>query len=139
MEYIEQSSIVATRVPEMSRMTFLPQHFDTHMMIFERELYAQLRPLSADYDGGYWHFYDLSNGGCYLAPTARERFHITVPGNGFGARLSADATGIMATLFALSHLSFRFPSYEIYSERFYQLRDFAGEHAERRLIFGAID
>jgi hypothetical protein len=33
----------------------------------------------------------------------------------------------------------RFPSVPIFSDRFYQLRDFAIEHGERRLIFAAID
>jgi hypothetical protein len=81
----------------------------------------------------------LSNGGCYLAPGGAEAFHLKVPGNGFDGMLSADATGFTVTLFALSHLAFRFPSVSIFSERFYQLRDFAIEHGERQLIFAAID
>ena len=139
MEQIEQAAIVATLVPEHQRLAFLPRHFDTHMMVFERQLYSQLRHLCADYDGGWWNFYDLSNRGCYLSPSAAETFRILVAGNDFEGTLSADATGVTVTLFTLSHLAFRFPSCEVFSERFHQLRDFACEHAERRLILAAID
>jgi Antirestriction protein len=69
--------------------------------------------------GGWWNFYDLSNGGCYLAPGGVETFHLKVMGNGFDGRLSANATGITVTLFALSHLAFRFPSVPTFSDRFY--------------------
>ncbi len=139
MEHIEQVAIAATRISDDDRLGFLPRHFGTHMMIVERALYAELRHLCAEYRGGWWNFYDLSNGGCYLAPGGAAEFHLKVPGNGFDGRLSADATGVTVTLFALSHLSFRFPSVPMFGEQFYRLRDFALEHGERQLIFAAID
>jgi len=105
----------------------------------ERQVYSWLSTLSQDYSNGLWHFYTLSNGGGYLAPATPERFRIIVQSNDFSGTLSADAAGITATLFALSSLSFKFPRIEILSTRFHQLWDFAGEHAERRLIFQAID
>jgi len=74
-----------------------------------------------------------------MAPSTPGQFRITVHTNDFDGTLSADAAGITATLFALSHLAFQFPRIEILSTRFHQLRDFAAEHAERRLIFQAID
>ena len=131
--------IIATTVPEAKRLAFLPRHFDRQMMAFEQSLFTHMSQLSADYLGGYWDFYDLSNGGCYLAPSAPTTYHIRVAGNSFDGNLSADAAGITATLFALNALSFRFPRLERFTERFYQLRDFACEHAERRLILAAID
>jgi len=139
MEQIEQAAIVATLVPEHQRLAFLPRHFDTHMMVFERQLYSQLRHLCADYDGGWWNFYDLSNGGCYLAPSGAELYRISVSGNGFEGSLSADAAGITATLFAMNTLTFRFPRLAQHAERYYQLRDFAYTHTEARLILAAID
>lgn len=139
MQQIEQLAIAATLVPEHQRMAFLPHHFGTYMMVFERQLYSQLRQLCADYDGGWWNFYNLSNGGCYLSPGGAETFPLVVPGNGFEGPLSADATGVTVTLFTLSHLAYRFPSCEVFGERFHQLRDFACEHDEWRLILAAID
>lgn len=139
METPVESNIVATLVPETKRLAFLPRHFGRQMMVFEQCLFTQMSQLSADYVGGYWEFYDLSNGGCYLAPSAPASYRISVAGNYFDGSMSADAAGITATLFTLNALTFRFPQREHYVERFYQLRDFACEHAERRLILAAID
>jgi len=131
-------AIVAREVSDNERMQMLPRHFGRDMLTVEYAIFAFMRKLSSRYTGGYWA-YDLSNGGCYLAPGGVETFHLKVPGNGFDGRLSADATGVTVTLFALNHLSLRFPSVPIFTERFYQLRDFAIEHGERQLIFAAID
>jgi hypothetical protein len=139
MEPSIDTSIVATCVPEAQRLSFLPRHFGRQMMILEEDLYTHMSELCADYSGGYWNFYDLSNGGCYLAPSGAELYRISVSGNGFEGSLSADAAGITATLFAMNTLTFRFPRLPQHAERYYQLRDFAYTHTEARLILAAID
>jgi hypothetical protein len=139
MENSTDSIIVATLVPEAQRLQFLPRHFGSYMMVFERALYTQLHELCADYNGGFWNFYDLSNGGCYLAPSQPRGYRIIVSGNGFEGNLDAESAGIVATLFTLSHLSMSFPRVERYAERFYQLRDFACEYPDANLILAAID
>ena len=138
MEHIEHLAI-ATLVPESARLQFLPRHFDFYGIVFERQLYAQMRDLCEDYTGGLWNFFELGNGGCYLAPSRQQGYRLIVNGNGFDGTVDAETAGIIATLFALSHLSFRFPSVEAFAERFHQLRDFASEHPKRRQIFAAID
>jgi len=139
MELNNISAVVATLVPEAQRLDFLPRHFGRQMMMVEQHLYARLSHLSRDYTGGYWNFYNLSNGGCYLAPTAPDRMRILVQGNDFEGTMSADAAGITANLFTLSELSFRFQRAEVLGTRFHQLRDFAADHLEAALIFRAID
>lgn len=139
MEHIEQARIVATRVPDAKRIEFLPRHFGRHMVLVEQTVYAHLSRFSIDYHGGYWNFYDLSNEGCYLAPSGAESYYISVSGNGFEGKLSADAAGITATLFAMNTLTFRFPQLRQHAERYYQLRDFACTRAEAQLILAAID
>jgi hypothetical protein len=52
--------------------------------------------------------------------------------------MSADAAGITACLFALSHLSFQTKNEKI-AEHYHLLRDFALEHAEASIILAAID
>jgi hypothetical protein len=139
MENSTDSNIVATLVPEAKRIQFLPRHFGTKMIVFEDALYTQLQELCADYTGGFWNFYNLSNGGCYLAPAQARGYRLIVSGNGFEGNLDAEATGIVVTLFTLSHLSMRFPRIGRYAERFYQLRDFACEYPDANLILAAID
>lgn len=131
-------TVIATRVAEAKRLAFLPRHFEAYLGIFERGLYAQMNQLCTEYRGGWWEMFDLSNGGCYLAPEGTE-YRMSVAGNGFDGKLTADAAGITVTLFTLCHLGFRFPSQEVFTIRFLQLREFAALHAERRQIFAAID
>jgi hypothetical protein len=130
--------ITATRVPEAGRFEFLPRYFGRYMLAVERRIYLRMEDLAPDYSGGYWHFWELANGGCYLAPQG-ERFRIVQPNNGFDGTVSADAAGVIVTLYALSELSFRYSRESLFGHLFYRLRDFAAEHAENGKIFAAID
>jgi hypothetical protein len=135
---IEQA-ITATRVPDTKRLEFLPRHFGRLMLKVENYIYNRFRVLCPAYSGGYWEFHDLSNGGCYLAPSG-ERYHIVQPGNHFDDTVSADAAGIIITLYAMSELAFEYGDrVEVFAERLHQLREFASTHAEAALILRAID
>ncbi len=139
MEYIKGSRIIVTLVPDAQRLEFLPRHFGRQMLTVERAVYAHLGNLCVDYSGGLWDYLDLSNGGCYMAPHESRGYPIRVDGNGFSGKLDAECAGIVATLFALSHLAMRFPNNERLPARFYQLRNFACEHPDANLIMAAID
>lgn len=107
------------------------------MVTVEHHVFSFMHTLAADYRGGYWHFYELSNGGFYMAPW-RDSLLLRVPGNGYEGSMTADAAGITACLFALSYLSFRL-SDESINRHFHLLRDFALQHAEISEIIAAID
>ena len=129
--------IVATRVPDNLRLGFLPRHFGRHFMLVESVIYNHMGNLCAAYSGGYWDFFNLSNGGCYIAPNGSP--YALVAPNGFEVTVSADVGGLIATLYAFSSLSFDFESVEVFAKRFHQLRDFALEHADAGGILAAID
>ncbi len=131
-------TIQACVVPNGDRPKALPRHFGRHMLTVEGAVYAFMRTVAPAYSGGYWNFFDLSNGGFYMAPQSDGLFAVFVDGNGYEGEMSPDATGITACLFALSHLSFRLADGRI-ATHYHQLRDFALEHAEVREIMGAID
>lgn len=133
--------IVASLVPEGQRLDFLPRHFRAHMMLVERQIYHQFANLALHYRGGYWEFYDLSNGGCYLAPS-QDFYHLVHPGMDFDATVSGDAAGIVATLYTFSTLSVHFehdPFGTHLRTLFHLLRDYAAHHPEASLIFRIID
>ncbi|CAM3404692.1 antirestriction protein [Paracoccus aminovorans] len=58
--------------------------------------------------------------------------------NGYGGEVSAGAAGIIATLFAFSHLSFSFDSDGL-ADGFARLYAYATDHPEAREILLAID
>lgn len=136
-ESADNANIIATQVAEGRRLGFLPRHFGRHFMQFEAAVYGHMGNLCPGYDGGYWDFFELSNGGCYIAP-GRGTYALVAP-NGFEATVSANVGGLIAALYAFSHLAFKFESVEVFAERFHQLREFALEHAESRVILAAID
>jgi len=130
--------IEAYRVNDHARIGTLPRHFGRHMLMVENRIYAFRRQFSADYTGGYWHFYELSNGGFYMAPEL-EKACLLIASNGFEDQMSGDAAGITVCLFTFSHLSFEYPQVELFARHFHRLREFAIGHPEGQKIFGAID
>jgi hypothetical protein len=130
--------IEAQLVPVLRRMQIFPEYFGRHMLTAEAMVYQTLGSLCQDYAGGYWDFYELSNGGFYMAPSTDKRMRLQCAGNGFDAEMSADAAGIVACLFAFNGLVWR--TRDVRFERlFYSLREFASDHAEACAISAAID
>lgn len=131
--------IVATLVPEDKRLSILPDFFGFAQMLRAEALaYGWMSKLSIDYTGGHWHFYKLDNGGFYMAPSEDKPWRIAVNGNGYEGTVSADAAGIIATLFMLGQLSQELRT-DAVAEAYHALLDFATEHAEQAAILNAID
>lgn len=130
----------ATLVPDARRSGFLPRLFGPrHFFVAENTLYSFMQWLSPqDYDGGFWHFYEQDGEPQFLAPASRERYRIICESNGYEGEVSAEAAGIIATLFTLSHLSFRYQS-DILTEGYHRLYEYAAAHPEASEIFQAID
>ena len=95
--------------------------------------------LSPDYNGGYWHMYELSNGGFHMAPNS-ETFKVSSQ-NGYQGELSGDAFGITVCLYTYSHLGFsEIPELaDICAEQYHLLREYIFEHPEAAAILRAVD
>ncbi len=63
------------------------------------------------------------------SPGADKRFLLFCETNGYVGEVSAEAAGIIATLFALSHLSFQHEADQL-SEAYLRLYAVAGDHPE---------
>jgi len=130
----------ATIVPESRREKFLPVLFGFPMMIVaESAVYAFMSRLSPrDYGGGFWNFYEHHGKPLFLAPATDRRFRIESDITEFRGEVSAEAAGIIATLFTFSHLSFKFES-ERLSDGYELLFRYCDGHPEASAIFAAID
>ena len=124
----------------------------------EPVIFAFADRLSADYSGGYWDMLAVSNGAFYMRPVddgADDRDHDddaqgsgtgfgVVSDNGFECRLSADALGLAACLYAYSHLSFGGVRIgdelaQTCANQYHLLREWALSHPQAGLILAVID
>ena len=131
-------TVSSRRVPVRSRLNTLPRHFGRLMMIVEHAVMDVMGELSSAYEGGYWEFYELSNGGFYMAPTSPERLMLLSQGSGNEGELTADASGIVACLFALNRVWATYQNDDL-ANHYHWLLAFAREHAEWDTIAHIID
>ena len=137
----QTSQPVSSRlVPESERMALVDRLFGLRYVLqVEPTVFQMAEHLAApQYDGGYWNFYTLSNGGFFMAPRSDTVFTVSSM-NGFEGQMTAEALGTTACLFAYSHLSFTPALADVCSEHYHLLREFAMDHAEVRGILAAID
>lgn len=130
--------ITATVVAEDRRMGTLPRFFGRYFGAVENSIFDAMGSLCEAYNGGFWHFYELSNDAFFMAPATDGKLALECPGNYFKGELSAEAAGIVATLFGLCRVAERYPVDQVI-DRYHALRDFALDHPEAGLIMAAID
>lgn len=138
----ETRRIQRRTVPDADRSAFFPKRAGALCFGFEHMIYG-VAAAQSDYLGGYWEFYELDNGGWYVAPRLGHSLEFACP-NGYSGTLSDDAAGVAVSLIAINYLL-----WTVYQTRptlgdelrdaFYALRDYASQHDEAAAIFGVID
>ncbi|UAN51617.1 MULTISPECIES: antirestriction protein [unclassified Serratia (in: enterobacteria)] len=136
----QTNALIATVVPGNQRSRFWPQHFGNipQWLVLEPRVFGWLDRFCADYHGGLWDFYTISNGGAFLVPDTDKEYVLFNALNGNGATVGQEAAGITACLMAYSHHACRTES-EAMTDHFYRLREYALHHPESRAIFALID
>ncbi|HFD2064169.1 TPA: antirestriction protein [Serratia marcescens] len=141
---VQVTPLTASKVPNHRRPRFWPQHFGNipQWITLEPHIFAWMDRFCANYNGGFWRFYTLSNGGAFIAPEAdgapNEPWALFNPMNGNGADMSADAAGIAVCLLVYSHHACR-TECDAMTEHYYRLRDYALRHPECNTIMHIID
>ena len=134
------SSLSSRVVPESERMSVVDKLFGIgYILQLEPTVFRFAEQLAVTYHGGYWQFNVLSNGGFYMAPRGDTTFEVCCE-NGFEGKLSADALGLTACLYAYSHLSFGGDAFaDLCGNQYHLAREFMFQHPEARSISRAID
>ena len=127
-------------VPDADRVHYTSKLFGIDFpMRLEPTVFDMAGRLAAEYNGGYWLFYALSNGGFYMAPRSDTTFIVSCE-NGSEGQLAADALGIAACLYAYSHLSFGDGDFaDTCANQYHLLREYMFGHPEVKEILRAID
>jgi hypothetical protein len=136
-----QSNISKHKVSNHLRIKYSSELFGIRFPLnIEPAIYSFAGNIAPEYNGAYWEFYTLSNGGFYMAPSSDCLYQVSCE-NGFEGKLSANALGITACLYAYSHLSFSNNTAfaEICANHYHWLREYMLEHKEASAILSAID
>lgn len=148
MDFISHSDLVqikSTEVPEQERLNVLPKHFQRHMMLVEQVVYEWMRRFCDEYNGGFWAYFELSNGGFFMAPMGMGGVTLSNAMNQSSTIFSSEAAGITACLMAYNHIAHHYSgrndeqAVELFVTHFDLLRDYAGQHPECGNIFMLID
>ena len=135
------NSIQCQKVADKYRIKHTANIFGIYFPLnFEPTVYNITSDIAQEYNGDYWEFYTLSNGGFYMAPHSDSIYEIECD-NGYVGKLSADALGIAVCLYAYSHLSFSgsLVLAELCANQYHLLRAYMLEHGENSSILKAID
>ena len=137
---MKESLITADLVSDEMRLQFWPEHFGKipQWMLLEPRAFAWMDRLCSAYNGGYWNYYTLSNGGAFIAPDSEENWAMFNKLNGNRAEMSSEAAGISVCLLNWIHHACRTSSAAM-SEHYYRLREFALNHPESSAIMHIID
>lgn len=132
--------ITNTIVPESDRMTIVDRLFGiAYVLKLEPAVFSIAEALSEEYKGGIWGFYEITNGGFFMAPRHDTEFTLSCE-NGFEGKVSPCAFGITVCLYAYSELSFAGDRLaQVCAEQYHLLREYASQHPEAKLILRAID
>ncbi|HEY3591001.1 MAG TPA: antirestriction protein [Buttiauxella sp.] len=142
--HADADGIVCTPVPDEQRVAFWPRHFGSipQWIILEPHIFAWMDRFCADYSGGIWDFYSLSNGGAFMVPEAGGdsdgKWALFNSMNSNGAELSSEAAGIAVCLMTYCHHAMR-TECDAMIEHYYRLRDYALNHPESGAIMHIID
>lgn len=102
------------------------------------------KKMMPEYQGGFWHFIRLPDGGGYMMPDG-DRFHLVNGANWFDRTVSADAAGIILTSLVINrqlwlyHDSGDAGLTQLYRMRDAQLWSHIEFHPECNAIYAALD
>ncbi|ELQ6863970.1 antirestriction protein [Salmonella enterica] len=144
MQYANQQCARVIHVEDSDRLSFLPYLFGDDFMIAEMHVYSLASKMITDYQGGFWHFIRLPDGGGYMMPDG-DRFHLVNSENWFDRTVSADAAGIILTSLAINrrmwthHECGNTALTRLFQMRDAQLWSYVEFHPECNAIYAALD
>ena len=63
---MQYAKAVTLNVEECDRLSFLPYLFGQDFLYAEASVYALAKKMMPEYEGGFWHFIRLPDGGGYM-------------------------------------------------------------------------
>lgn len=146
------SDILVHIVAQADRVEFLPKHLGCLAAGTEHFTFKAMREMVSAYEGGYWEYYELSNGGYFIAPSSAGSDHsytpvkLIVESIGYSGLVSYQAAGIIATAFGLNQMieacvgeHSHHEDYALLGDQIRKLYDYVPLHPEHQQIYAALE
>jgi len=102
----DNHKVTCQQVPEDQRLEVTADLFGIHFPLHvEPTVYGITDQIAPEYNGWYWEFFTLSNGGFFMSAPG-DRMYAVECFNGYRGKLSSQALGMTVCLTAFSFLSF---------------------------------
>ena len=134
----------AARLEGAQRLSFLPDIFGGDFLASEASVYAYAQRYCPEYNGGFWHFYRIQQGGGYMVPDVDNILFCNTE-NWFEQSVSGEVAGIILTALVLNHRSWlhsRKDNEELcrhFCRRHEQLMAYIDQHPDSSTIWRALD
>ncbi|MDM5181909.1 antirestriction protein [Massilia sp. DJPM01] len=103
----------------------------------ENIVFATMWTIGVDFELGAWNYFQLSNGGFYMAPKTDQTVDLACA-NGFEHEVCANTAGIIVTAMAYSRLAL-LPNGDRFNDAYQRLSDFIFQHRDAGIIRAALD
>ena len=134
---VSLKTIFAKKVDEADRARVLAAHFPIAFVRFENFVQLLAEKICLQYHNEPWDFFELSNGGFYMAPATLKQYTVDIPfGRRYSGVLSNDAFGIVCCMYAFCFLA---DQDEHLVHHYLWLMDYYQAHAELAKIWWAVD
>lgn len=128
-------------VGNSARNNFLYNKVGNALIAVENAVFNTASSICEDYDSGFWEFAELTNGGFFMYPTSETPFSCNAE-NFAEETVSAEAFGIVCTLYALSHVSFKWKASSVAErivEAYHSLLEYSRTREDHAQIAALID
>jgi len=116
------------KVPVRSRMGFFPSVSKRSYIHIENTLYYLAEKYSADYNGGYWEFYEAKKTGVRFPVMDKALCNVVNPENYFSEKMEGWSYSLALWLLLLSNLSYK---EEQLGEQYHALREWLISYGAR--------
>jgi hypothetical protein len=128
-----------TRVPKLQRAQTMRQYWGDRCVSLEMFVFSFMNTFNDAYNGGYWDLNITSNNALYISLSTDEPVRLVSPLNYADETMSADAAGLVLTIYASSYGMHKFPEDAYILETYDKLMEVVGDHPEASKIYRLLD
>lgn len=130
-----------TSVPKLQRAQTMHQYWGDWCVSLEMFVFSFsfMNTFNDAYNGGYWDLNITSNNALYISLSTDEPVRLVSPLNYADETMSADAAGLVLTIYASSYGMHKFSEDAYILETYDKLMEVVGDHPEASKIYRLLD